>query len=70
MPQVCWVHPEKEAHIQCILCLRCKADIKKSYHCSPECLREHWPFHKDFHLNSRLNGAGTASGWWQRGLVT
>ena len=34
-----------------------QADIKKSYHCSPECLREHWAFHKDFHVNSRLNGA-------------
>lgn len=22
--QYCWVHPEKEAAIQCILCLRCK----------------------------------------------
>jgi CCR4-NOT transcription complex subunit 6 len=43
------VHPEKEAAIQCILCLRCKVDTKKSYHCSTECLKEHWAFHKDFH---------------------
>eukprot|EP00887_Chlorella_sp_A99_P001164 scaffold14.g1164.t1 len=55
--QFCWVHPEKEAAIQCILCLRCKVDTKKSYHCSAECLREHWAFHKDFHQNSRENGA-------------
>ncbi|KAI3426985.1 hypothetical protein D9Q98_006929 [Chlorella vulgaris] len=47
--QYCWVHPEKEAAIQCILCLRCKVDTKKSYHCSTECLKEHWAFHKDFH---------------------
>ena len=55
-PQYCWVHPEKEAAIQCILCLRCKVDVKKSYHCSPECLREHWAFHRDFHQQSRENG--------------
>ncbi len=34
-------------------------DIKKSYHCSPDCLREHWAFHRDFHTQSRENG-----GWW------
>jgi CCR4-NOT transcription complex subunit 6 len=51
------VHPDKEAAIQCILCLRCKVDTKKSYHCSPECLREHWAFHRDFHQQSRENGA-------------
>lgn len=56
-PQYCWVHPDKEAAIQCILCLRCKVDTKKSYHCSPECLREHWAFHRDFHQQSRENGA-------------
>lgn len=54
--QYCWVHPEKEAAIQCILCLRCKVDVKKSYHCSAECLREHWAFHRDFHQQSRENG--------------
>ena len=141
--QYCWVHPEKEAAIQCILCLRCKVrpggfhapqhwlvygaraaaaclhqgraaskactakprggaaaarrppipplqrprcilqhdlqtrhaccasttvdcacafalimqvDTKKSYHCSSECLREHWAFHRDFHQQSRENG--------------
>jgi len=29
-PQYCWVHPEKEAAIQCILCLRCKVRIALS----------------------------------------
>ncbi len=53
---VCWVHPEKEATIQCILCLRCKADIRKSYHCSKECLGEHWTFHRDFHQITKAHG--------------
>lgn len=51
--QFCWAHPERDAAIQCILCLRCKADPKKSYHCSADCLREHWSFHSDFHSQSQ-----------------
>lgn len=38
----------------------CQVDTKKSYHCSAECLREHWAFHRDFHQQSRENGA---AGW-------
>jgi CCR4-NOT transcription complex subunit 6 len=48
----CWAHPEREAGVQCILCLRAKADARRAYHCSPECLVEHWAFHKDFHLQA------------------
>lgn len=53
--QVCWVHPEHNASVQCILCLRCKVDQKRSYHCSAECLKEHWHFHVDFHNHYRNN---------------
>ena len=60
--QVCWAHPEKEAAIQCILCLRCKADVKKSYHCSADCLREHWHFHKDFHTSGMMPRAADSAG--------
>ena len=54
---VCWV-TGRPATVQCILCIRCKTDIKRSYHCSPECLREHWHFHNDFHAqaSARANG--------------
>lgn len=54
---VCWV-TGRPAAVQCILCLRCKSDIKRSYHCSSECLREHWHFHNDFHAqaSARANG--------------
>lgn len=51
--QVCWVHPDRDATVQCILCLRCKADPKRSYHCDSECLKEHWHFHLDFHKQAR-----------------
>jgi CCR4-NOT transcription complex subunit 6 len=53
--QVCWVHPEHDAAVQCILCLRCQVDKKRSYHCSAECLKEHWHFHVDFHNHHRNN---------------
>lgn len=56
---VCWVHPERDAAIQCILCLRTKVDTKRSYHCGPECLREHWNFHVDFHSQVRDNNASS-----------
>lgn len=58
--QVCWAHPDHDATVQCILCLRCKVDTKRSFHCSPECLKEHWHFHVDFHNQSR-NNAGSDS---------
>ena len=45
----CWIHPDREACLQCILCLRHKVDIRKSYHCTPACLRQHWPYHKELH---------------------
>jgi CCR4-NOT transcription complex subunit 6 len=54
--QVCWVHPDCDAAIQCILCLRCKVDPQRSYHCSAECLKEHWHFHLDFH-SQQSNGS-------------
>lgn len=56
--QVCWVHPEHDAAVQCILCLRCQVDKKRSYHCSAECLKEHWHFHVDFHNHHRNNMDG------------
>ena len=35
---------------QCVICLRCRGgDGRTSYHCSAECLRAHWPFHKELH---------------------
>ena len=53
---VCWIHPEQEANLQCILCLRCKVDIRKSYHCSTSCLRQHWSYHKELHEQKKQNG--------------
>lgn len=46
---VCSVHPEREASLQCMVCLRCKVPTHLSYHCSVECLKSHWNLHKDYH---------------------
>ena len=53
----CWIHPDREATLQCVLCLRCKVDIRKSYHCTPSCLKQHWHWHKELHEQRRQNGA-------------
>lgn len=59
---VCWIHPDNSAIIQCILCLRTKCDVRKSYHCSSECLKQHWHMHKEMHEQSRQNG-GESNGY-------
>ncbi len=50
---VCCIHPDREATIQCLLCLRCKVDPRRSYHCSTDCLKQHWDFHKELHEQVR-----------------
>ena len=41
---------KKKQQQQCVICLRCRGgDGRTSYHCSAECLRAHWPFHKELH---------------------
>ncbi|KAL3151598.1 hypothetical protein ABBQ38_012592 [Trebouxia sp. C0009 RCD-2024] len=54
--QICWVHPDREATVQCILCLRSRAEVRKSFHCNPECLQQHWSTHRHLHEQRRLNG--------------
>ncbi|KAK9827722.1 hypothetical protein WJX81_005188 [Elliptochloris bilobata] len=49
---VCFFHQDREATIQCILCLRSKVETRKSYTCSTDCLRQHWVVHKELHANA------------------
>lgn len=46
---MCSVHPEREAGLQCMVCLRCKVPTHLSYHCSVDCLKSHWNLHKEYH---------------------
>lgn len=47
--QVCCVHPEAEAALQCLLCLRLKAPTHLSFHCSADCMKKHWQAHREYH---------------------
>lgn len=38
------------------MCLRGRGDAHTSYHCGPDCLKSHWPFHKELHETKRPNG--------------
>ena len=54
---VCWKHSDREATLQCVLCLRSKVEVTKSFHCSTDCLRQHWVLHKELHgQQGRQNG--------------
>ena len=53
---ICSIHPDREATLQCIVCLRSKAAQPLSYHCSPDCLKTHWHLHKDYHKQALVNG--------------
>ncbi len=52
------IHGDTEATLQCVLCLRAKVDVRKSYHCSTDCFRKHWHLHRDLHGQpAQRNGA-------------
>lgn len=46
---VCSIHPDRDATIQCMLCLKNRVPVNLSYHCSGECLKAHWPSHRNYH---------------------
>jgi CCR4-NOT transcription complex subunit 6 len=52
----CSVHPDKEAVLQCTICLRCKVAQHLSYHCAVECFRNSWHQHKEHHRQAIANG--------------
>jgi CCR4-NOT transcription complex subunit 6 len=53
---VCSVHPEKEATVQCAVCLRSKVAVHLSYHCTAECFKRSWPQHLEYHRQAHANG--------------
>lgn len=53
---VCSVHPDREASLQCTVCLRLKVGAHLSYHCSVDCLKSHWHLHKEYHAQFQSNG--------------
>ncbi|KAL3625518.1 Carbon catabolite repressor protein 4 1 [Castilleja foliolosa] len=57
---VCSVHPAEQATLQCILCIKAKISISKSYHCNTKCFSRNWKHHLDLHdrAASALNENG------------
>lgn len=47
---VCGIHPDKDATLQCLLCLKSRVPSHLSYHCTGECLQAHWPMHRANHI--------------------
>lgn len=58
---VCSVHPEREASLQCTVCLRLKVAQHLSYHCCVECFKSHWNLHKEYHKQFQSNGERMAT---------
>lgn len=58
---VCAIHPDKEATIQCVVCLKTRTPQHLSYHCTPECLKSSWQSHIDYHKQSHANGGASCS---------
>lgn len=59
---VCSVHPEKEATVQCAVCLRSKVAVHLSYHCTAECFKRSWPQHLEYHRQAHANGEQHCAG--------
>eukprot|EP00884_Botryococcus_braunii_P017342 jgi/Botrbrau1/4291/Bobra.0390s0031.1 len=57
----CWVHPDRGATIQCILCLRARGNTSHSYHCGIDCFKASWHNHKTFH-ERQANGYADTNG--------
>lgn len=53
---VCSVHPDKEASVQCTICLKSKVAVHLSYHCTAECFRSSWQQHREYHRQAHANG--------------
>ncbi|XP_074579423.1 carbon catabolite repressor protein 4 homolog 1-like isoform X1 [Curcuma longa] len=46
---ICSIHPTEQATLQCLICLKEKVPISKSYHCSPRCFSDAWQSHRALH---------------------
>ncbi|RWW04212.1 hypothetical protein GW17_00032576, partial [Ensete ventricosum] len=58
---VCSVHPTEQATLQCLVCLKEKVPIAKSYHCTPRCFSDAWQHHRSLHERAKkaVNENGT-----------
>ncbi|KAL6539876.1 Carbon catabolite repressor protein 4 1 [Orobanche hederae] len=46
---ICSVHPTEQATLQCLLCIKAKIPVAKSYHCTSKCFADAWTHHRVLH---------------------
>jgi hypothetical protein len=56
---MCAAHPEREATVQCTVCVRSKVPQHLSYHCSPDCFKGSWGRHIELHAQALQHGGCT-----------
>lgn len=56
----CSVHQQREATIQCLLCLKRGVPLHLTFHCSPACFQADWARHREMH--SAADRAAAAKG--------
>ncbi|GMH34693.1 hypothetical protein BSKO_02554 [Bryopsis sp. KO-2023] len=49
----CSIHQDRDAALQCLLCLKARVPTGLSFHCTGECLRNHWKLHETYHERQR-----------------
>mmetsp|Transcript_8378 Transcript_8378/g.24020 ORF Transcript_8378/g.24020 Transcript_8378/m.24020 type:complete len:578 (-) Transcript_8378:263-1996(-) len=62
-PAFCSIHPEREATLQCDICMKLKNAIPahKRFHCSSKCFSAHWRVHKEMHAKAEQLGVAGLS---------
>ncbi|XP_078435738.1 carbon catabolite repressor protein 4 homolog 1-like [Wolffia australiana] len=46
---VCSIHPTELATLQCLVCIKARIPVAKSYHCSSRCFFDAWQHHRALH---------------------
>nr|XP_029123569.1 carbon catabolite repressor protein 4 homolog 1 isoform X2 [Elaeis guineensis] len=57
---ICSVHPTEQATLQCLICLKAKVPVARSYHCTPMCFSDAWQHHRALH--ERASNASNENG--------
>ena len=56
--QMCHIHPDRPATIQCTIWSKLNYPVAFSYHCSVECFKQHWHLQKQYYEKALLGSQG------------
>lgn len=70
--QICHIHPDRPATMQCTIWTKLNYPLAYSYHCSADCFKQHWHLQKQYHEKAlKASKAGAPSRFHAAGaLVT